>query len=256
MGTVKQKGLIDLDRDKLKMYLNINHIYYNALSRQMGHSDHYITHWIHNHMSVKRKEYEKMIDILQVPFDYFLKESDKKTNTKIKNKDKGQEIINIDYDKLANHLKKFSITRTDLSISMGKGHSFITDLIVHERPIKEKNYLLVNTLNVDYDCFIKKDVKVKVSKQDKPITEPDKDIKEEEQYSYSEVNDALQRLHCLELLDEDIKNGILRLNSKEKKILDKINPIDFNDFNEKLNNIDLSLRNIGNLLVQINEKLK
>ena len=133
-------------------------------------------------------------------------------------------IKNFDKIKFQKYLVDNNIKSSALSKEIGHSHSYISDIMCGHNILKKTQYNLITlVLGVPYDTFLLSEEPIKPLNSK---TEDTEDIAE-------------------------IKDALIRLNAKTKKLNDKA------EKEEKLlTSIDLSLRNIGNLLVQINEKLR
>lgn len=136
-------------------------------------------------------------------------------------------VKNFDKEKFAKYLVEHNTTRSELSRKMGHAPSYISDILCGHSILKKNQYnLIVLLLDVPYDTFLLPEEPIK------PVNI--KTAKIEENTDVTEIKNTLVELNCkmTKMIDQAEKEEVL------------------------LGNIDLSLRTIGNFLVQINEKLK
>ena len=138
---------------------------------------------------------------------------------------KESSFVNFDGEKFKKYIEDNNIKASAISREMGHGSGYLSDILRGHGRFKANQYKIMTlVMNVPYDYFLMPEINPL-----NPKTEETKDNTD-----VSEIKDAL-----------------IRLNAKTKKLNDKVEKEE-----ELLTNIDLSLRNIGNLLVQINEKLR
>lgn len=136
---------------------------------------------------------------------------------------KESSFVNFDAEKFKKYIEDNNIKASTISREMGHGSGYLSDILRGHGRFKANQYKIMTLiLNVPYDYFIVPEIK--------PLNP--KAEKSEESTNNSEI-----------------KAELIRLNYKTKKLVDRAEKQE-----ELLTNIDLSLRNIGNLLVQINEK--